>query len=249
MKILVCISSVPDTTAKINFTGDGKEFDKNGVQFVINPHDEFSLNKAVELQEKAGATVTILTVGDASVDSVMRKALAIGANDGIRVDSDAKDDLFVAKQIAKVAKEGGFDLVLTGKESIDYNGGAVPGLVAGLLDYGFVNGCIGLEVDGSSAKAVREIDGGKETVEVTLPAIIAGQKGLVEEAALRIPNMRGIMQARTKQIAVVAADGAADSKISVVGYEKPASRGNVTLIDKDNVAELVRLLHEEAKVI
>ncbi|QTV06306.1 electron transfer flavoprotein subunit beta/FixA family protein [Faecalibacter bovis] len=248
MKILVCISSVPDTTAKINFTGDGKSFDKNGVQFVINPHDEFSLNKAVELQEKAGATVTILTVGDASVDAVMRKALAIGANDGIRIDADARDDFFVATQIAKAAKEGGYDIVLTGKESIDYNGGAVPGLVAGLLDYGFVNGCIGLEVEGSTAKAVREIDGGKENVEVALPAVIAGQKGLVDEAALRIPNMRGIMQARSKQITVVAPE-ATSTSVEVVGYEKPASRGNVTLVDKDNVAELVRLLHEEAKAI
>lgn len=248
MKILVCISSVPDTTAKINFTSDGKEFDKNGVQFVINPHDEFSLTRAVELQEKQGATVTILTVGDASVEPVMRKALAIGANDGIRVDADARDDFFVATQIAKAVKEGGYDLVLTGKESIDYNGGAVPGLVAGLLDYAFVNGAIGLEVEGSTAKVTREIDGGKEKSTVTLPAIIAGQKGLVDEASLRIPNMRGIMQARTKQINVVAAEDTA-SKISVVGYEKPASRGNVTLVDKDNVAELVRLLNEEAKAI
>ncbi len=248
MKILVCISSVPDTTAKINFTSDGKEFDKNGVQFVINPHDEFSLTRAVELQEKQGATVTILTVGDASVEPVMRKALAIGANDGIRIDSDAKDDFFVATQIAKAAKEGGYDLILTGKESIDYNGGAVPGLVAGMLDYGFVNGCIGLEVEGSTAKVVREIDGGKEKASVALPAVIAGQKGMVEESALRIPNMRGIMQARSKQITVVAAEPT-ESKVTVVGYEKPASRGTVTLVDKDNVAELVRLLHEEAKVI
>lgn len=178
----------------------------------------------------------------------MRKALAIGANDGIRIDADARDDFFVATQIAKAAKDGGFDLVLTGKESIDYNGGSVPGLVAAMLDYGFVNGCIGLDVEGSSAKAVREIDGGKETVEVVLPAVIAGQKGLVEESALRIPNMRGIMQARTKQINVVAAE-ATETKVEVVGYVKPAERGNVTLIDKDNVAELVRLLHEEAKVI
>lgn len=248
MKILVCISSVPDTTAKINFTSDGKEFDKNGVQFVINPHDEFSLTRAVELQEKQGVTVTILTVGDASVEPVMRKALAIGANDGIRIDADAKDDFFVATQIAKAAKEGGYDLILTGKESIDYNGGAVPGLVAGMLDYGFVNGCIGLEVEGTTAKVVREIDGGKEKASVALPAVIAGQKGMVEESALRIPNMRGIMQARSKQITVVAAEPT-ETKVTVVGYEKPASRGTVTLVDKDNVAELVRLLHEEAKVI
>ncbi|WP_313383851.1 electron transfer flavoprotein subunit beta/FixA family protein [Chishuiella sp.] len=248
MKILVCISSVPDTTAKINFTADGKLFDKTGVQFVINPHDEISLNKAIDLQEKLGATVTIVTVGDASVDPVMRKALAIGANDGIRVDSEAKDDFFVATQIAKIVKEGGYDLILAGKESIDYNGGAVPGFIAAILDYAFVNASIGLELEGSTAKVVREIDGGKETIEVALPVVIAGQKGLVEESAIRIPNMRGIMQARTKQINVVASEST-ESKVEIVGFEKPVERGNVTLIDKDNVAELVRLLHEEAKVI
>ena len=248
MKILVCISSVPDTTAKINFTGDGKEFDKNGVQFVINPHDEFSLTRAVQLQETQGATITVVTVGDASVEPVMRKVLAIGANDAIRVNADARDGFFVATQIAKVAKEGGYDLILTGRESIDYNGGEVPGLVAGILDYGFVNGCVGLTVNGNSAEAVREIDGGKETVSGNFPLVIAGQKGLVDETELRIPNMRGIMAARTKPLNVVEPEQT-ESKLKVVGYQKPAERGNVKLIDKDNVAELVRLLHEEAKVI
>lgn len=248
MKILVCISSVPDTTAKINFSGDGKEFDKSGVQFVINPHDEFSLTKAVQLQESQGAKITVVTVGDASVEPVMRKALAIGADDAVRVNADARDPFFVATQIAKVAKEGGYDLILTGKESIDYNGGAVPGLVAGILDYGFVNGCVGLTVNGNSVEALREIDGGKETVSGDFPLVIAGQKGLVDETELRIPNMRGIMAARTKPLNVVEAEQT-ESKLKVVGYVKPPSRGNVTLIDKDNVAELVRLLHEEAKVI
>lgn len=248
MKILVCISSVPDTTAKINFTGDGKEFDKNGVQFVINPHDEFSLTRAVQLQETQGAKVTVVTVGDASVEPVMRKALAIGADDAIRVNADARDHLFVATQIAKVAKEGGYDIILTGRESIDYNGGAVPGLVAGILDYAFVNGCVGLNVNGTTAEAVREIDGGKETVEAQFPVVIAGQKGLVDESELRIPNMRGIMAARTKPLSVVEADQV-ESKLKVVKYVKPEGRGNVTLVDKDNVGELVRLLHEEAKVI
>ncbi len=248
MKILVCISSVPDTTAKINFSGDGKEFDKSGVQFVINPHDEFSLTRAVQLQETQGAKITVVTVGDASVEPVMRKALAIGADDAVRVNADARDHFFVATQIAKVAKDGGYDLVLTGRESIDYNGGAVPGLVAGILDYGFVNGCVGLTVNGSSVEALREIDGGKETVAGDFPLVIAGQKGLVDETELRIPNMRGIMAARTKPLNVVEAEQT-ESKLKVVGYVKPPSRGNVTLIDKDNVAELVRLLHEEAKVI
>ena len=248
MKILVCISSVPDTTAKINFTSDGKEFDKNGVQFVINPHDEFSLTRAVQLQETQGAKITVVTVGDASVEPVIRKALAIGADDAIRVNADARDGLFVATQIAKVAKDGGFDIVLTGRESIDFNGGEVPGFVAGILDYAFVNGCVGLKVEGNSVEAIRDIDGGKETVSAQFPVVIAGQKGLVEETELRIPNMRGIMAARTKPLNVVEPDQTS-SKLKVVGYTKPAERGNVTLIDKDNVGELVRLLHEEAKVI
>lgn len=248
MKILVCISSVPDTTAKINFTGDGKEFDKNGVQFVINPHDEFCLTRAVQLQETQGATVTVVTVGDASVEPVMRKALAIGANDAIRVNGDARDGLFVATQIAKVAKDGGFDIVLTGRESIDYNGGEVPGLVAGLLDYAFVNGCTNLKVEGNAVEAVRDIDGGHETIAADFPVVIAGQNGLVAETELRIPNMRGIMSARTKPLQVVEAENTT-SKMQVVGYVKPAERGNVKMIDKDNVAELVKLLHEEAKVI
>lgn len=248
MKILVCISSVPDTTAKINFTADGKEFDKSGVQFVINPHDEFSLTKAVQLQETQGASITVVTVGDAIVEPVMRKALAIGANDAIRVNAEARDGFFVATQIAKIAKEGAYDLILTGRESIDYNGGEVPGLVAGMLDYGFVNGCVGLTVNGNSIEAVREIDGGKETVSGNLPLVIAGQKGLVAETELRIPNMRGIMAARTKPLNVVEAEQTS-SNLKVVGYIKPPARGNVTLIDKDNVGELVKLLHEEAKVI
>lgn len=248
MKILVCISSVPDTTAKINFTNDGQSFDKNGVQFVINPHDEFCLTRAVQLQETQGATVTVVTVGDASVEPVMRKALAIGANDAIRVDGDARDAFGVATQIAKVAKEGNYDLILTGKESIDYNGGEVPGFIAGILDYAFVNACTHLEVTDNKVTVVRDIDGGHETLAANFPVVIAGQNGLVPEADLRIPNMRGIMSARTKPLSVVAAEPAS-SKMTVVGYTKPAERGHVTMIDKDNVAELVRLLNEEAKVI
>lgn len=248
MKILVCISSVPDTTSKINFTADGKAFDKNGIQFVINPYDEFALTRAVWFQEKQGAQVTVLTVGDASVEPVMRKALAIGANDAIRVDVDPKDSYSTAKEIAKVARDGAYDLILMGRESIDYNGNAVPGFVAAELGQSFVNNCIGLEVDGSNGKAVSEIDGGRESVSFTLPAVIAGQKGLVDESDLKIPNMRGIMQARTKPLNVVAASGA-DAQVKADSFQKPEPRSSVTMIDKDNVEELVRLLREEAKVI
>ncbi len=184
MKILVCISSVPDTTAKINFTADKSAFDKNGIQWVINPLDEFALTKAIKLQETQGATVTVINVGDATTEPVVRKALAIGANDAVRVNVEPKDSFSAAKEIAKIAQEGGYDLIIAGKESIDYNGGAVPGMVAQLLNQPFVNACVGLEVNGGEATAVREIEGGKETISVKLPAVIAGQKGMVEEKTL-----------------------------------------------------------------
>lgn len=249
MKILVCISSVPDTTSKINFSADGKSFDKNGVQFVINPYDEFCLTRAIWLQEKAAATVTVLTVGDASVEPIMRKALAIGANDAIRVNADPKDSLFVAKQIEKIATENKYDIIFTGRESIDYNSGVVGGLVAGLLGYSYINCCLGLEVNGQEVEANREIDGGREKLSTALPIVVAGQKGLVEEKDLRIPNMRGIMQARSKPLQVVEPVAVEKQAQTAVGYEKPASRGTVKLFEADDVKSLVKALSEEAKVI
>ena len=248
MKILVCISSVPDTTSKINFTADKSAFDKNGIQWVINPLDEFALTKAVKLQETQGATVTLVTVGDAAVEAVMRKALAIGANDAVRINTEPKDSLTVAKEIAKVAQEGGFDLILCGKESLDYNGGAVPAMVAQLLNQPFVNASVGLEINGSDATVVREIEGGKETVSVKLPAVIAGQKGLVEEKDLRIPNMRGIMTARTKVLTVLE-PVAANSETKAVKFEKPAPKSAVKLFSVDDLDGLINALHNEAKVI
>ncbi|WP_430909022.1 electron transfer flavoprotein subunit beta/FixA family protein [Maribacter sp. 2-571] len=246
MKILVCISNVPDTTSKINFTEGDTKFDTNGVQFVINPNDEFGLTRAMWFKEKQGATVHIATVGDASVEPTMRKALAIGADEGIRINALPTDGYFVAEQLAEVAKSGEYDLIIAGRESIDYNGGMVPGILATLLDMNFVNTCIGLEVDGNSAKAIREIDGGKETLSTDLPLVIGGQKGLVEESDLRIPNMRGIMMARKKQLNVVepvsALQGTTDVK-----FEKPAPKGAVKLVD--NVDALIDLLHNEAKAI
>ena len=248
MKILVCISSVPDTTSKINFTADKSAFDKNGIQWVINPLDEFALTKAIKLQESQGATVPVANVGDVATEAVIRKALAIGANDAVRVNVEPKDSFSVAKEIANIAQIGGYDLILCGKESIDYNGGAVPGMVAQLLNQPFVNGCVGLDVNGSEATAVREIDGGKETIAVKLPAVIAGQKGMVDEKDLIIPNMRGIMSARTKPLQV---QEPTSSEVKVVGvsYDSVPQRAAVKMVTPDNLDELVRLLHEEAKVI
>lgn len=248
MKILVCISNVPDTTSKINFTADNAAFDTTGVQFVINPNDEFGLTRAMWFKEKQGATVHVATVGGPAVEPTIRKALAIGADEGIRVDAEASDGLFVAQQLAEVVKNGGYDLVIAGRESIDYNGGMVPGMMAAMLDMHFVNTCISLEIEGGKATAVREIDGGKETLETTLPLIIGGQKGLVEESDLRIPNMRGIMMARQKKLSVIppveAEEGTRD-----VRFEKPAPKGPVKLVDKENLDQLIELLHREAKVI
>jgi electron transfer flavoprotein beta subunit len=248
MKILVCISHVPDTTSKINFSEDNTKFDSNGVQFVINPYDEFALTRAMWFKEKQGATVTVATVGSSNVEPTLRKALAIGADDAIRIDIEPTDGFLVAKQLAQVIKEEGFDLVLTGKESIDYNGGMVPGMMAELLGFNFVNACIGLEVEDNKATVIREIDGGKEVLTCELPMIAAGQKGMVEEKDLRIPNMRGIMMARKKPLKVVAPTDAGEST-STAKYEKPLAKGACKMVDANNIDELIKLLHDEAKVI
>ena len=248
MKILVCISHVPDTTSKINFTDNDSKFDTNGVQYVINPNDEFGLTRAMWFKEKQGATVHVVNVGGPETEPTLRKALAIGADEAIRVNASPTDGFFVAKQLVKVMQDGGYDLVIAGRESIDYNGGMVPGMIAGLTGANFVNTCISLEVDGNNAKAIREIDGGKETLSTSLPLVIGGQKGLVEESDLRIPNMRGIMMARQKPLKVVDPE-AAENTTQVTGFEKPAPKGAVKMVDPENVGELVDLLHNEAKVI
>jgi electron transfer flavoprotein beta subunit len=248
MKILVCISHVPDTTSKINFTNGDSEFDTNGVQFVINPNDEFGLTRAIWFQEQQGANVTVVNVGGAETEPTLRKALAIGANEAIRINANPTDGFFVAKQIAEVIKNGSYDLVIAGKESLDYNGGMVPGMIAGILGYNFLNSCVEISVEGTSVKASREIDGGKETVATALPLIIGGQKGLVEEKDLRIPNMRGIMTARTKVLTVLEPI-AATSETKAIKFEKPAPKSAVKLVSADNLDELINLLHNEAKVI
>jgi electron transfer flavoprotein beta subunit len=248
MKILVCISHVPDTTSKINFVNNDTEFDSNGVQYVINPNDEFGLTRAIWFQEQQAATVTVVNVGLAETESTLRKALAIGANEAIRVNANPVDGFFVAKQLAEVVKSGNYDVVICGKESLDYNGGMVPGMLSALVNYNFVNSCTEVTIDGLNVKAAREIDGGKELISTTLPIIIGGQKGIVEEKDLRIPNMRGIMTARTKVLTVLEPIESG-SETSVVQFEKPAPKSAVKMIAADNLDELISLLHNEAKVI
>jgi electron transfer flavoprotein beta subunit len=248
MKILVCISHVPDTTSKINFTDGDTKFDTNGVQFVINPNDEFGLTRAMWFKEKQGASVTAVNVGGPETEPTLRKVLAIGADSAIRVNTEATDGFAVAKQLAKVFKDGGYDLVIAGRESIDYNGAMVPGMLAAMVNANFVTNCISLEVDGTNATATREIDGGKETVSTSLPLVIGGQKGLVEESDLRIPNMRGIMMARKKPLTVLEPTDV-NAETNAISFVKPAPRGTVKLVDAENLDELINLLHNEAKVI
>ena len=245
MKILVCISKTPDTTAKIAFTDNNTKFDVNGVQWIINPYDEwYALVRAIELKE-ADPTVVIhlVTVAGADADPIIRKALALGGDEAIRVNADSHDSYFIAAQIADVAKQGGYDIVFTGKETIDYNGSSIGGMVAELLDQPYISLATKFDIAGSTATINREIEGGEETCEVALPVTVSCQKGMAEA---RIPNMRGIMAARTKPLKVVE-PVATDALTSVSGFEMPPAKAGVKLVAPDNVEELVRLLHEEAK--
>ncbi len=248
MKILVCISHVPDTTSKINFVENDTAFDTNGVQYIINPNDEFGLTRAMWFKEKEGAEVDVINVGGPETESTLRKALAIGADKAIRVNTEAIEASQVAQEIVGVIKAGAYDLVIAGRESIDYNGGMVPGMIAAMIDASYVNNCVSLEISGDKATAVREIDGGKETLTASLPLVIGGQKGLVEESDLKIPNMRGIMMARKKPLDIVEPLGA-EAKANMVSYEKPAPKGEVKLVDAANIDELINLLHNEANVL
>ncbi len=246
MNILVCISKAPDTTSKIAFTNGDTQFDENGVQYIVNPYDEwYALVRALELKEAQGGNVTIITVGTATDDAVIRKALAIGADDAVRIDTPATDAYFTAMQIAEIAKGKGFDLILTGKETIDYNGSQVAGMLAEALDLPFISVAAKLDVEGATVKAEREIVGGTQEVEVQMPVVISCAKGMAEQ---RIPNMRGIMAARTKPLNVVA-PVALDVLTTYSSYSMPAAKSSVKLIDPNNLDELVALLHNEAKVI
>jgi electron transfer flavoprotein beta subunit len=247
MKILVCISKTPDTTAKIAFTDNNTKFDTNGVQWIINPYDEwYALVRAIELKEKDAATVIhLITVGGVDAEPIIRKSLALGGDEAIRVNADSHDSYYIAAQIADIAKQGNYDLVLTGKETIDYNGSSIGGMVAELLDMPYVSLATKFELSGTKATIAREIEGGEEICEVELPVVVSAQKGMAEQ---RIPNMRGIMASRTKPLKVVE-PAAIDALTTVAGFVLPPAKAGVKLVAADNVEELVRLLHEEAKAI
>ena len=246
MKILVCISKSPDTTSKIAFTDNNSKFDENGVQYIVNPYDEwYALVRALEIKETSVGNVTIITVGAATDEAVIRKALAIGADEAVRIDADPTDAYYTAMQIAEYAKSNGFDLVLSGKETINYNGSQVGGMIAEAMDLPFISLASKLDVNGSTLTLEREIAGGLQVVEVNLPAVVSCAKGMAEQ---RIPNMRGIMAARTKPLQVVA-PVAVENLTEFVTYTMPAAKSSCKMIDPNNMDELVELLHNEAKVI
>ncbi len=247
MKILVCISKTPDTTAKIAFTDNNTKFAADGVQWIINPYDEwYALVRAIELKEADAATVIhLVTVGLADTDPIIRKALALGGDEAIRVNADSRDSYYIASQIATIAKEGNYDLVFTGKETIDYNGSSIGGMVAELLDLPYVSLATKFALEGTTAIINREIEGGEETSKVQLPVVVSCQKGMAEQ---RIPNMKGIMGARSKPLKVVE-PAAMDTFTSIASFDLPPAKAGVKLVSADNPEELVRLLHEEAKVI
>jgi electron transfer flavoprotein beta subunit len=247
MKILVCISKTPDTTAKIAFTDNNTKFAEAGVQWIINPYDEwYALVRAIELKEKDAATVIhLVSVGGSDADPVIRKALALGGDEAIRINTSPTEPYVVASQIAEVARSGGYDLIFTGKETIDYNNGSVGGMLAELLDWPYIALATGFDVAGTTAPVKREVEGGEETVEAPLPLVVSCQKGMAEA---RIPNMRGIMAARTKPLKV-AEPAAIENLTAVTEFGMPPAKAGVKLVTPDNVDELVRLLHEEARVI
>ena len=245
MKILVLISNVPDTTTKIRFTGDNTVFDNAGVQWIINPWDELALTRAMELKEAGGIEkITVANVGTKATEPTLRKALAVGADDAIRVDAEAKDAYFVAKQLAEVA--GDYDIILAGIEASDYNGSAVGGMLAEILDYNSVSAVSGLNIDGGELVVNREIDGGSQVLTIGVPVVCVVQKGIAKEP--RIPAMRGIMMARKKPLNVVE-PVSTEERTSFESFELPPPKAACKMIDEENAKELITLLHEEAKVL
>ena len=245
MKILVCISNVPDTTTKITFTDNNTQFNTNGVQFILNPYDEIALARAIELTDGGKGTVTVINVGEANTEATIRKALAIGATDAIRINAKPHDAWYVAYQIAQYVKSNPFDLILTGRESIDYNGSKVAGMLGELLDLPSVSIIKKLDAADTEATVEREIEGGKEVLTIPYPFVAGTAEGVAEP---KIPNMRGIMSARTKPLTVI--DSVEVKTLSeIISYETPAPRGQVKLVAADDTAKLVDLLHDEARVI
>ncbi len=245
MKILVCISHVPDTTAKINFTADNKEFVSQGVTYIINPYDEIALARAIELTDGGKGTVTAINIGDPSTEPTIRKALAIGATDAIRVNGNARDGYYVAKQIAAVAQKNNYDMILCGRESSDHNGSSVPSMIAEILGIPSIASAKKLDIEGPNATMEREIEGGKEIVSTAFPFVAGAAEGMAEP---KIPNMRGIMSARTKPLTVI--EPVEVPQLSkILSYDKPASRSAVKLIAAEDAGKLWEMIREEKKVI
>ncbi|WP_342327838.1 electron transfer flavoprotein subunit beta/FixA family protein [Pedobacter sp. FW305-3-2-15-E-R2A2] len=245
MKILVCISNVPDTTTKITFTNDNTQFNTSGVSFIVNPYDEIALSRAIELCAGDKGTVTVINVGESVTEPTIRKALAIGADDAVRINAEPRDAYFTAYQIAEYAKTTDYDMILCGRESIDYNGSQVAAMVGEFLDIPSISIIKKLDYDGTTATIEREIEGGKEVVSVSGKFIASCAEGT---AVATIPNMRGIMSARSKPLQVVEAKEIAQIS-KVQQFDTPPPRGAVKLVPADETEKLIGLLHSEAKVI
>ncbi len=248
MRILVCLSIVPDTTSKINFLNNDTEFDRSGIQFVMNPNDEFGLTRAIWFKNEIGAEVDVINVGEQSNESILRKALAIGADRAVRINKKALDSFQVSNYISAYVKQNPYDLIIAGRESIDYNGSMVPGMISEILDINFITNCINLKIKGENAVATREIEGGKETLSCKLPLIVGSQKGLVEESDLIIPNMRGIMQSKQKPMITIEPEEI-ERHSTTNKFYKPNKKNEIKIIDSGNLDKLIDLLHNEAKVL
>jgi electron transfer flavoprotein beta subunit len=244
MKILVCVTNVPDTTSKISFVDGDTQFNKAGVTYICGPYDDYALSRAVELRDQLGGTVTVLNVGEADSETMIRKCLAIGADDAIRVNAEPTDSYFVASEIAQIAKQENYDLILMGRESIDFNSGIVHGLVGEMLGIPSLSPVMKLEIEGNNVKLLREIEGGKEDLEASLPLVLGCQEPIAE---WKIPNMRGIMTARTKPLKVV--EPSTQSFTKVANYELPAAKGACRMILAEEAETLITLLKTEAKII
>ena len=246
MKALICIGHVPDTTSKIKFVEENTKFDTTDIQYIVGPYEELALTRLLEIKDSADMQITVVNVGLKETEATIRKALAMGADNAVRIDADPTDAMFVAKQIAEVFKNGEYDFLVTGKESIDFNGGQVDGMIAEFLDIPSISGAIKFEIADNNATIEREIDGGKEIVSVASPFVVSAGKGFALEP--RIPNMRGIMQAKRKKLDVVPTVDF-NNTTKVEKFTSPEAKAACKMVDADNVEELVRLLHEEAKII
>ena len=249
MEIVVCISVVPDTTTKINFKENNKKLEESGITYIINPFDEFCLTKAIFIKESIGANITVLNVGESKNDPVLRKALAIGADRAVRIESNELEGISVAKYLSKYLEKNNFDLIFCGKESIDYNGGKVPGFIAAMLNIPLANGCVGMKIEGENIILHNEIDNGIQICQSKKPIVIAGQKGLVEEKELRIPSMRGIMMARSKPLEIINPEMKAENNLELTEFQLPKGKTECKMIDSENVSELIHILRNEAKVL